>query len=206
MDWLSELLDAAASAGHPTGGPDGMTWIAIPLLLLLLAIPMGPAEPAAAAAGALAGAGGFPLWAAATVAASGMFTGNLLTFCAGGPLIRRISRTPKGAVRLARWRTALEARPLRRDAAVVGLRMVPGARTPAALAARGTGLSVVRFCLLDAAGSLLWAALWTGAGAAAHQVPSEVGGAFLILAAGGVVVLLHHRYHRRPARREVSTV
>lgn len=197
MDWVSELLDAAAPAGQVAGGQDVISLMV--LLLLLAAIPMGPAEPAAVTAGVLAGTGALPLWAAAAVVAAGMSAGNLLTFCAGGPLLRRLSRGPQAAARLARWRTALDARPWRRDAAVVGLRLIPGARTPAVLAARSTGLSTARFCLLEAVGSLLWAGLWTGAGAAARQVPGEAGGILVVLAVGAVAALLLRRQHRHSA-------
>ena len=48
MDWVSELLDAAAPAGQVAGGQDVISLMV--LLLLLAAIPMGPAEPAAARA------------------------------------------------------------------------------------------------------------------------------------------------------------
>lgn len=190
MDLLSELLDAAAPADQGGQWPGGGLLI---LLLPLLVIPLGPAEPAAVATGALVSAGALPLWAGVPVVAAGMFAGNLLAFHAGGPVLRLLRRRPQDAARLERWQTVMGARPLRRDAAVVLVRLVPGARTPAVLAARSAGVGTARFCLLDAVGSLLWAGLWVGAGSVVQQVPSAAGAAVLLIGGAAVVVLLVRR-------------
>lgn len=168
-------------------------WGFLVFVPLALAVPMGPAEATAATAGALAGAAYAPPWLAILVVAAGMFAGDLLAYGAGGPITRRLRRFPKAANRLERWRRRLETRPAWRDLAVIGLRFVPGARTPSAVAARGTGVGLGRFCALTAAGSILWAAAWTTLGTAIAELSGPVGTVAAIVLVP-VAVLIAWRY------------
>lgn len=150
-------------------------WGFLVFVPLAMAVPMGPAEATAATSGALAGSAAAPPWLAVLVVAAGMFAGDLLAYGAGGPITRRLRRFPKAANRLERWRRRLETRQAWRDLAVIGLRFVPGARTPSALAARGTGVGLGRFCALTAAGSILWAGVWTTLGSAIAEFAGPAG-------------------------------
>lgn len=167
MDWLSELLTGALIP----------SWVALLLILVLVSVPLGPAEPTAVAAGVLVAASVLPPVLTIVVVAVGMTLGDVLTYQAGAAILRRTRR----AHRFDRWRQALRARPVRRDLVIIGLRFLPGARTPAALAARGAGVDAGRFILLAAGGSLLWAVLWvSGGGAVAQVVPPGLLAACLV--------------------------
>lgn len=165
MDWPSELVIDLGFGGLAVESVMP-AWGFLVFVPLAVAVPMGPAEATAAMAGALAGPASAPQWLAILVVAAGMFAGDLLAYGAGGPITCRLWRHPRAANRLDRWRRRLESRPAWRDLAVIGLRFVPGARTPSALAARGSGISLIRFCVLTAAGSVLWALVWTNLGSA----------------------------------------
>ncbi|HLS12877.1 MAG TPA: VTT domain-containing protein [Beutenbergiaceae bacterium] len=162
---------------------DTSAWVALLVLLALMAVPLGPAEPTAILAGLLVGAGMAPIWVVVLVLALGMTAGDLIAFRAGGPVQRRLARRPRAEAYLAAWRHHLHQRRLWRDAAVAGLRFIPGVRTPSALAARSTGIGTLRFGLLAAAGSVAWAAAWVGILGAAAARPGGlvVVGALLVL-------------------------
>lgn len=162
MDWLSELLT----------GPLLPTWALLLLVFLLMAVPMGPAEPVVVVTGALVSADVLPLAPAVLTLSGGMLVGDVLAYRAGGLISRKIGKHPRGAQRLERWQHHLEMHPRSRGAAIVGLRFLPGARTPSALAARGSGVGEVQYITLAAIGSLLWAALWVAGGAAVVQAVS----------------------------------
>lgn len=164
MSWLSELLV----------DPMLPMWLILVLALLLMAVPMGPAEPTAVVIGALVSAAVVPLVPAILTVAAGMLIGDVLTYRAGGVIAERISRRPDRAQRLKRWEHQLEAKPLWTAMGAAGLRFIPGARSPAALISRGAGMRSAQFCLLTAIGSLLWAALWVLGGAALTQILSPV--------------------------------
>ncbi|GAB4004431.1 hypothetical protein GCM10029992_49360 [Glycomyces albus] len=136
MDWPSELVIDLGFGGLAVESVMP-AWGFLVFVPLAVAVPMGPAEATAAMAGALAGPASAPQWLAILVVAAGMFAGDLLAYGAGGPITCRLRRHPRAANRLDRWRRRLESRPAWRDLAVIGLRFVPGARTPSALAARG---------------------------------------------------------------------
>lgn len=177
MDWLSELLT----------GDLLPPWAVLLLILVLMAVPLGPAEPTALAAGFLIGASALPSALTVTVVAAGMTAGDVVAHRAGGLVLRRARTDPRRARRLDRWEQTMRAHPVRRDLAVIGLRFLPGARTPSALAAGAAGVSTGRFILLAAGGSLLWAVSWTmlwaaGAGAVVQSAPSG-------LLAGGMAAL-----------------
>ncbi|WP_300343865.1 VTT domain-containing protein [Nesterenkonia sp.] len=163
MDWLSEL----------TSSPALPHWALLLSLLVVMAIPMGPAEPTALAAAALVSTAALPPLTTVVAIAAGMTLGDALTHRAAGPLLRRMRQKPHAAGRLHKWSQRLQRQRYGRDAAVAGLRLLPGARTPAALAARAAGISSPRFLLLAAAGSLIWAALWVlGGGTLLHTLPT----------------------------------
>ena len=168
----SELLAAASSMDFVTD-PALPAWCVLLIVFVLMAIPMGPAEPTAIVAGATATTVGLPLWLIIPVVAAGMLIGDLITFLSAGALQRRLLRRDRVRLRLRRWQTALNAQHVWRDLAVAGLRFIPCARTPAAMAARGSGLSTNRFCILAAAGATAWAAIWVGAASAVHTLPFE---------------------------------
>lgn len=160
---LASLCPGLAGGSWATGAVSPL-W-AFPAMMVLMALPMGPAEPTAVAAGLIAGAPLMPLWAVVLALTVGMLCGDLVVFRAGGVVERCVRRRGGGGM-IEVWQHRLDRHPRWRDIAVAGLRFVPGARTPAALAARSSGISSVRFCMLGAAGSLAWACLWTGAGSA----------------------------------------
>ena len=162
MDWLSELATV----------PVLPTWALLMLVLLLMAVPMGPAEPTAVIAGALVSASVLPLVPAVLVLAVGMLVGDMLAYWAGGLICRKIGKHHKGAQRLERWHHHVEEHLGSRGVAIVGLRFLPGARTPSALAARGSGVGGVQYVTLAALGSLVWATLWLAGGAVAAQAMS----------------------------------
>ncbi|WP_199040871.1 DedA family protein [Glycomyces salinus] len=173
MDWPSELVIDLGFGGVAVESVMP-AWGFLVFVSLAMAVPMGPAEATAATAGALAGPASAPQWLASLVVAAGMFTGDLLAYGAGGPIARRLRRRSKAANRLDCWRRRLESRPARRDIAVIGLRFVPGARTPSALMARGSGIGLARFCVLTAAGSVLWAGVWTTLGSAIAEFSGPI--------------------------------
>lgn len=178
MSWLSDLL----------AEPLLPTWLILVVALLLMAVPMGPAEPTALTAGALVSAGALPAVTAVLALSAGMLLGDILTYHAGGPFARRIGRHPGGAQRLASWQHHIGRYPGSRCVAVLGLRFIPGARTPSALVARGSGVGEVQFITLTAAGSLLWAGLWVVAGATLTQVMSP--GLLAVILAAALLVLV----------------
>lgn len=147
-----------------TAWPIG-SWGILALLFLLVAIPMGPAEPTAFAAGATAASLGVPLWQATVVVAAGMIVGDLTTYWLAGFFRHRLLRSPRAQQRLARWQFQLKKFRGRRDLAFVSLRFIPGARTPTAVAARFSGVSTARYIALAAIGAAAWAILWTSAAA-----------------------------------------
>lgn len=172
MDWLSELAPV----------PVLPAWALLLLFILLMAVPMGPAEPTALIAGALVSASVLPLVPAVLVLAMGMLLGDVLAYWAGGLISRRIGKHPKGAQRLKRWQHHLDKNPGSRGVSIVGLRFLPGAHTPSALAARGSRVGEVQYVTLAAVGSLLWATLWVAGGAAAAQAMSlDAVAAFLVM-------------------------
>lgn len=168
MTWPADLL--ALPSGVARLHSDVPGWVVLLLVGIVLIVPFGPVEAAAVTAGTLASAGAVPLWVAVLVVAASMLLGDLLLYAGPGSRLERARRRratrPRPGVRrrLGVLRTALEARPWRRDAALAGLRLIPGARTPTTLVARSLGMSSTHFVLVAGAGSLLWAWLWTGGG------------------------------------------
>ncbi|WP_191089684.1 DedA family protein [Nesterenkonia ebinurensis] len=196
MDWLSELLTSSALP----------SWCLLLLLLVLMAIPLGPAEPTAVAAGVMISASALSPLPTVLIIAAGMTIGDVLTHQAGRPLLRALQQKPRAAQRIDFWSRALQHQPLGRDAAVAGLRFIPGARTPAALAARAAGVGGVRFMLLAVAGSLAWASLWVlGGEALVHLLPLEAV-ATILTSALCVWIIARHLRSRSCLRGEVSTV
>lgn len=155
MDWLSEL-----------GVGSFPLWVPLLVMFALLAVPLGPAEPAALATAGLVGASALPAGPAILALAAGMVLGDVVVHRVAEPLLGALHRKPRAAQKMARWERHLRRRPVWRDAAVFGLRFIPGCRTPAALAARAAGVARLRFTFVAAAGSLAWAGLWVTAGAA----------------------------------------
>lgn len=181
MNWLSELLTE----------PLLPTWLILILALLLMAVPMGPAEPTAVVVGALVTASVVPLVPALLAVAAGMLLGDVLTYRAGGVIAQRVSRHSCHARRLKHWEQQLGAKPLWTAMGAAGLRFVPGARSPAALIARGAGMGGVQFAGLAAGGSLLWAALWVLGGAGLTQVLSPGLLAIIVALALLSLVIVH---------------
>ncbi|MGX1768140.1 VTT domain-containing protein [Dietzia sp. NPDC055343] len=186
---------------------DGLTaWAAAPtgttlVVVALMALPLGPAEVTALAAGALAASSGVSPWQAVATVAFGMALGDVVVYLIGGPLERALRRHTRAAAPLDRWRSRVAARPVRRDACIVAFRFLPGARTPTALASRGAGVGAVRYVLLVVTGSLAWSALWVVAGEAVGAVP---GLPVSVLAVAGVlmfpaVVSSSRRLSRHPS-------
>lgn len=193
MDWLSELLIS----------PDLPAWWLLLILFALMAIPMGPAEPTALTAGVLVCAPVLSPSAAVLVIAAGMTLGDVLTHRASSPLLRMLRQKPAAAQRLDRWSQRLQSRPLCRDAAVAGLRFLPGARTPAVLAARAAGMTSARLMLLAGAGSLAWATLWVlGGGTLVHLLPGWVVIAALLSVMLVAIALRSARHRWPPAGRQ----
>lgn len=171
MDWLCELL-VSPTLPH---------WALLTILLVLMAIPMGPAEPTALTAAVLVSASTLPPMGAVLVIAAGMTLGDAVAHQAGRPAMKLLGQRPGAAQRLVRWSQRLQCQSLGRDVAVAGLRFLPGARTPAALVARAAGVSSARFILLAAAGSLAWATLWVlGGGTLVQALPGWTVAAVLL--------------------------
>ena len=171
------------------------------VVVALMALPLGPAEVTALAAGALAASSGASPWQAVATVAFGMALGDVVVYLIGGPLERALRRHTRAAATLDRWRSRVAARPVRRDAYIVAFRFLPGARTPTALASRGAGVGAVRYVLLVVTGSLAWSALWVVAGDAVSAVP---GLPVSVLAVAGVlmfpaVVSSSRRLSRHPS-------
>lgn len=141
------------------------SWGVLALLFILVAIPMGPAEPTAFTAGATAASLGVPLWQATVVVAVGMLVGDLTTYWLAGTFRHRLIRRHRARQRLQRWQLQLNKCRGRRDLALAGLRFIPGARTPTAVAARYSGVSTPRYLALAAIGAVAWAVFWTSAAA-----------------------------------------
>jgi membrane protein DedA with SNARE-associated domain len=165
MTWLDDLNNMTASIGgsepfHAAG------WLALLGIGLVMVIPFGPTEPAAAAAGVLASTGAVPPWIAVFAVATSMLLGDILTYRASGPLLRQLRNRRSDRGHTGRVKSALETRPIWRAIGVAGLRFVPGARTPINLGARDVEMGLPHFSLVAGVGSLVWAIVWTGGGTA----------------------------------------
>lgn len=199
MSWPAELAVALTSAG-PAGPPAELL-----LVVGLVGLPAGPAEPTALAAGLLAIRPEIPLEAGVLAVATGMAGGDLLSI----GLARRLSRrrpVDDHGVRRARHPRADRARhllarqadrPARAMLVLAGSRFLPGLRTPTAVAAGLAGLPVRRCVLAVSVGSLAWAAAWVSAGRlgasafdAAGDAPGGLVGDGALLGATAVLALL----------------
>lgn len=202
---VSEPLVTGFSTDFMTD-PALPVWGVLLLIFALLATPMGPAEPTALVAGAMAATGGLSLWLAIPVVAVGMFVGDLITFLAAAALTHRLLKSDRSGRRLRRWQTALNAQHVWRDLAIAGLRFMPGARTPAALAARGSGVSTTRFCILAAIGAIAWAVVWVGAASVVEALPLQQLLPLLTIVAIAALVGWLYRSALTPQTEELETV
>lgn len=154
----------------------------------LLAIPMGPAEPTALAVGVATAGLDVPLWLSIAVIAAGMFVGDLIVYCTATAFTDRCFRSAGARNKLNRWRATLHGRPLGRDAMILVLRFIPGARTPAAILAANSGISIVRFCVLTVLGATCWATFWIGLVSIVGRLPWQLCLGVLLVVIGSVLL------------------
>ncbi len=135
------------------------------ILIEQLGVPL-PAAPLLLAAGALAKAGELSLGAVVTIAIAASAIGHLVWFEAGRRrgaavlrLICRISIEPDSCVRRTEDLFGRYG-----ERALVAAPWVPGLAAVAPPLAGMARMPLIRFLLLDAAGVLVWAALFAGAG------------------------------------------
>ncbi|GAA3279806.1 VTT domain-containing protein [Nesterenkonia halobia] len=200
MPWPADLALAL-----PTAGSAESPVALLLVVVALIGLPAGPAEPTALAAGLLAIRPELPLEAGVVAAAAGMAGGDLLSIGLAHRLSRRRPVDDHGARHARRPRADRARHLLARQAdrpalamlVLAGGRFLPGLRTPTAAAAGLAGLPIRRCVLAVSVGSLAWAAVWVSAGRlgastldAAGVAPGDLVGDGALLGTVAVLTLL----------------
>lgn len=156
------MIDALAATGEAG-------WPVYVAALLLMAVPLGPAEPTMLAGGTLAGGAGMDLGLLVLALGIGGLLGDLVVFALSrgvAPTVTRRWVARRGGTRVLEGNSGLiSAVPLvsrrRRDLAIVLARFVPGARSPTAALAGAGSVSPLRYAALSASGVSLWVLTYT---------------------------------------------
>jgi membrane-associated protein len=185
----------------------GWVYALIVLIAALDAVfPLVPSEATVIAAAALAGTGELVLALVVVAGASGAVIGDNVAYLLGragqGPLLRRLSRSPKWRARVRGAEVKLRQRA---GTVIVVSRFIPGGRTATMLSAGLAGLHWRRFAAYDLAAGLLWAGYasvvgWAGGRAFADKPLQALLVAFALAAALALLIEGGRRAFRAATR------